>query len=259
MTDSSLPRSPLWLVVLALICEEPMHPYRMATLIRQRGKDLIANVAQRNSVNQTIEALKRAGLVAVLETKRDLRRPAHTSYEATAAGREMLRTWSRNSLTMVAREFPLFPAGLSTLDPALTPAELASLLEKRQSTLQARAVELARPVPGIPRIFLIESEYMLAMARAEIKWLQAIIADLSTGHLRFPTVEEIMRIGVDKGAPSDVAIEALFGAGKAGRNQESRAAARPRPGKTASREGAATNTKRVGGRRRGTRNRNKNS
>jgi DNA-binding PadR family transcriptional regulator len=249
MKDSSLPRSALWLVVLSLICEEPMHPYRMATLIRQRGKDLIANVAQRNSVNQTIEALKRAGLVAVLETKRDLRRPAHTSYEATSAGREMLQRWSRNSLAVVAREFPLFPAALSTLDPALTPAELKSLLEKRRSTLQARAAELARPVPGIPRIFLIESEYMLAMVRAEIKWLQALMADLATGHLRFPTAEEVMSIGADKGGPSEVAIKALFGADKAGRSQAPRAAARPRPGKAAPREGVAINAKRAGGHR----------
>jgi hypothetical protein len=32
----------------------------MQTLIKERGKDQIANVAQRNSVYQTIAALKRA-------------------------------------------------------------------------------------------------------------------------------------------------------------------------------------------------------
>jgi hypothetical protein len=43
--------------VLGLACEAPMHPYRMQALIKQRGKEQIANVAQRNSVYQTIAAL----------------------------------------------------------------------------------------------------------------------------------------------------------------------------------------------------------
>src|SRR5437899_1987026 len=47
MPPPSRPRSPLWIVVLGLACEEPMHPYRMQTLIKQRGKDLVANVARR--------------------------------------------------------------------------------------------------------------------------------------------------------------------------------------------------------------------
>src|SRR5579862_2576078 len=77
------PRSPLWLVVLAMAAEAPMHPYRMQTLIKERGKDLVANVAQRNSVYQTIDALRRAGLVEVREMSRDERRPERTVYQAT--------------------------------------------------------------------------------------------------------------------------------------------------------------------------------
>jgi hypothetical protein len=30
------------MVVLSLICEEPMHPYRMQALIKERGKELRA-------------------------------------------------------------------------------------------------------------------------------------------------------------------------------------------------------------------------
>jgi DNA-binding PadR family transcriptional regulator len=70
MTDPARPRSPLWMVVLAFVSEAPMHPYRIQTLIKERGKDQIANVAQRNSVYQTIAALRRAGLIAVRETSR---------------------------------------------------------------------------------------------------------------------------------------------------------------------------------------------
>ena len=37
-------RSPLALAVLALLHEEPMHPYRMQRLIKDRGKDQVINV-----------------------------------------------------------------------------------------------------------------------------------------------------------------------------------------------------------------------
>ena len=59
------PRSPLWLVILAQLIEGPMHPYRMHVLIKERGKDLIANGTNRNSIHQVIDGLLRQGLVAV--------------------------------------------------------------------------------------------------------------------------------------------------------------------------------------------------
>src|SRR5712692_3586395 len=106
MTEPPRPRSPLWMVVLSTICEEPMHPYRLQMLIKERGKDQIANVAQRNSVYQTIAALRRAGLIAIRETSREERRPERTVYEVTEEGRRTLRSWMRIVLSAPAREFP---------------------------------------------------------------------------------------------------------------------------------------------------------
>src|SRR5262245_38757715 len=102
MSVPSRPKSPLRLVVLSLVWEEPMHPYRMQVLIKERGKDRIANVAQRNSVYQTIDALKRAGLIAVRETARQERRPERTVYEATPEGRRTLIAWLRTVLSTPA-------------------------------------------------------------------------------------------------------------------------------------------------------------
>src|SRR6266542_2328061 len=209
MTQPSRPRSPLWLVVLSLACEEPMHPYRMQTLIKQRGKDLIANVAQRNSVYQTIDALRRAGLIAIRETEREERRPERTIYEATEEGRRMLRSWITTALSTPAREFPEFPAALSTLDPTLMPDELRRLLEVRAKALELRLAELEKPVPGLPRVFLLESEYMAAVVRAEIAWLRGVIADLRSGRLAYPSVEEIRRIATAIGGPSKEVVERL--------------------------------------------------
>lgn len=206
MTNSPRPRSPLWMVVLALACEEPMHPYRMQTLIKQRGKDRVANVAQRNSVYQTIEALLRAGLIAVRETARDDNRPERTIYEATDDGRRTLRAWIGTVLATPAREFPDFPAALSLIDPEFKPAELRALLEARVAALDRRLADHETPFPDLPRVFLLEDEYMAAIVRAEIAWLRGVIEDLRSGRLRPPTEAELRKLSALPGAPSEVAL-----------------------------------------------------
>jgi DNA-binding PadR family transcriptional regulator len=170
------------MVVLSLVCEEPMHPYRMQALIKERGKDQIANVAQRNSVYQTIAALRRAGLIAVRETSQHERRPERTVYEVTAEGRRTLRMWMRTVLSTPAREFPDFPAALS-LVAGIEPDEVRALFQMRISALEKQLAELERPVPNVPRLFLLEAEYMAAVVRAEIQWLRAVSGDLRRGRL----------------------------------------------------------------------------
>lgn len=182
MAHPARPRSPLWMVVLALVCEEPMHPYRMQTLIKERGKDEIANVAQRNSVYQTIAALSRAGLIVARGTSREKRRPERTIYAVTDEGRRTLQSWMRTVLSAPAREFPDFPAALS-LVAGVAPDEVRALLEARVQALEVRLAALEKPIPNLPRLFLLESEYMAAMVRAEIQWLRAVSDDLRSGAL----------------------------------------------------------------------------
>lgn len=186
-----------------------MHPYRMQVLIKQRGKDAVVNVGQRNSIYQTIEALQRAGLIEVRETRRAKRYPERTVYQATKEGRRTLRAWTSTMLSVPAREFPEFPAVLSTLDPALIPEGLASLLEQRASAIEEIRKEHEKPIPGLPRLFLLESEYSAAMARAELKWLRAIIGDLRSGRLTYPSEAEIRRLSA-LGGPSDEAVKRIF-------------------------------------------------
>jgi DNA-binding PadR family transcriptional regulator len=183
-----------------------MHPYRMQTLITQRGKDQVANVTQRNSVYQTIDALQRAGLIAIRETSRDSRRPERTIYGATEAGRAALRLWVRNGLSTVAREYPEFPAMISTLYGVDSTKDLALLLAARAEALQVRLTTLETPYPTVPRLFLLESEHMAAVARAEIKWLRGLVADLNSGKLTFPSEAELRQISAELGAPSSSAI-----------------------------------------------------
>jgi DNA-binding PadR family transcriptional regulator len=191
------------MVILAFACEEPMHPYRMQTLIKERGKDQIANVAQRNSVYQTIDALERAGFLAVHSTSKDEGRPEKTVYEATEEGRRALRRWVRGGLQTPAREFPEFPAALSLLYGVDDPADLRALLEERVRGLEARLAAHAHVVDGLPRVFLLDAEYSTAMTKAELRWLRGIIADVESGELRFPTAAELRVIAERFGGPSE--------------------------------------------------------
>jgi DNA-binding PadR family transcriptional regulator len=197
------------MVMLGLACEEPMHPYRMQVLIKQRGKDQIANVAQRNSVYQTIAALLRAGLIAVIETSRPDRHPERTVYEATPQGREALRSWVRSGLSTVAREFPDFPAALATLYGIAGPDDLRGLLEARVVALEERLAELEKPAPNVPRLFLLDAEYGAALVRAEIQWVRSIVADLRAGRLKLPSREEMLKIGTEMGGPSEEALRRM--------------------------------------------------
>jgi DNA-binding PadR family transcriptional regulator len=182
MTESAQVQSPLALVLLGLLAEEPMHAYRMRLLIRQRGKDTVVNVARSNSVYQTIDRLRRSGLIQVRATTRGAGRPDRTIYEITAEGKSTLRRWLATTLSTPAREFPEFPAALATMS-ATTPGEVTRALTARAAALTQRINELSGNTGDLPRLFLIEDEYAVAMARAELRWVRALIADLERKEL----------------------------------------------------------------------------
>jgi DNA-binding PadR family transcriptional regulator len=178
-------RSVLALVLLALLAEAPMHPYRMHEMIKERGKDRIANVAARNSVYQTIDRLLRAELIVVRETARDERRPERTVYEITDAGWATLREWTADMLATPAREFPEFPAALASL-MVLTPEDVSARLAKRAADLRnALAADRAAmgAVPDLPRLFLLDEEYSIAVREAELTWVEGVLAALRSGEL----------------------------------------------------------------------------
>src|SRR3954463_8791629 len=91
-------RSGLALAVLALAVEEPMHPYRMQQLIRERGKDRVVNVGQRSQLSKTIDRLERDGLRPEHAVEREATRPERTAYAATDAGRRAATEWTVDML-----------------------------------------------------------------------------------------------------------------------------------------------------------------
>ncbi|HEX7341934.1 MAG TPA: PadR family transcriptional regulator [Rhodanobacteraceae bacterium] len=180
-------RSPLAMVVLSFVIEAPSHAYRMHELIKQRGKDSVVNVSQRNSVYQTIARLVAAGLMRVLATQQDEGRPERVVYEITARGRKTFYEWLQGMLGEPRNEFDEFPAALATI-MALSPDVALAALRSRSQTLQLQLTELVAGTRnlmgrGLPRVCVLDDEYKQVLFKAEIKWLNGLVAQLESGKL----------------------------------------------------------------------------
>lgn len=179
-------RSPLAMAILALLAEEPMHPYRMQQLIKERGKDQIINVRQRASIYQTIERLLRDGQISVKETLRETGKPDRTVYEATKEGREILIEWLREVLSTPIQEFPNFPVAISYIS-ILSPQDALEKLEQRLDVLEKTVHQIDNNLQTyksiIPRLFMLESEYQKAILAAELEWVRSASEDIRNGSL----------------------------------------------------------------------------
>jgi len=178
--------SPIALAVLALLYEAPMHPYRMRQLIKERGKDEVINVRQRASLYQTIDRLLRVKLITIQEIAREEKWPERTIYALTEHGRTTMFRWLREMLSTPAREFPAFPAVLAYL-ALLTPEDAQTQLGQRAQALAAEIEridgELRRGMSMVPRLFLIELEYLRAIVHTELTWVQSLIEELASGRM----------------------------------------------------------------------------
>ncbi|HEY4099641.1 MAG TPA: PadR family transcriptional regulator [Gemmatimonadales bacterium] len=178
--------SPLALVILALLDEAPMYPYRMQQLMRDRGTHHVVNVRHRTSLYQTIARLKRDGLIAVQGTNRSENRPERTVYQLTAPGRKAIHDWLRTMLSTPASEFPEFPAALSFIY-LFEPPQAREVLAQRAAALDARRQPLAdllrEHADAVPRLFLLESEYLTAIVDIELAWVRRVISDIDAGRL----------------------------------------------------------------------------
>jgi hypothetical protein len=71
--------------------------------------------------------------------------------------------------------------------PALGPDEVTALLQQRLAAVEAAIAEtratIAEHTPRVPRLFLIEEEYDVAIMTAEAGWMRALIAELTEGTL----------------------------------------------------------------------------
>lgn len=181
-----LPRSPLALAIMNLLLERPMHPYEMKTTMKQRGHNEVIKL-KGASIYDSVERLERGGFIESQETSREGRRPERTVYALTEHGRDELQSWMREIVSEPAREFPEFAAALAFI-AGLDKGEAIELLQRRVLTQEAELAAARTKLQGtlqagIPRLFTLESEYLIALRRAEIDWVKQVVADIQRGEV----------------------------------------------------------------------------
>ncbi|MEU6717348.1 PadR family transcriptional regulator [Nonomuraea sp. NPDC046802] len=171
------------LAVLAALTERPMHPYEMASVLRAHGKDEDMKIKW-GSLYSVVQSLARHELIEAVESRREGGRPERTVYRITQAGRQELRDWERELISTPERETFRFKAALSVLG-VLVPDEAASLLQRRLELLDKQIADqrerLSEHLQQVPRLFLIEEEYELAMREAELAWVRDLLGELTSG------------------------------------------------------------------------------
>ncbi len=178
--------NPLALAVLACLAETPMHPYQIASTLRERHKDESIRLNY-GSLYSVITALCRNRFIAPQETMREGKRPERTVFCLTEAGAHELNDWLSELLARPIREYTQFEAGLSLM-PVLPPDIVTSLLEQRCQSLEvslatARSVQALVQERKLPRLFVIEREFHTRLIETELAWVRQLVEDIASGRL----------------------------------------------------------------------------
>jgi DNA-binding PadR family transcriptional regulator len=121
------------------------------------------------------------------ETQQDEGRPERVVYEITPLGKKTFYAWLKSMLGEPRREYNEFPAALATM-MALSPAAVVVQLRRRRQALKQQLDESVSHFEeclgkGMPRLVMLDDEYKQVLLKAEIKWLDGLIADLESGEM----------------------------------------------------------------------------
>jgi DNA-binding PadR family transcriptional regulator len=170
--------NPLALAVLICLYERPMHPYEVATTLRQRNKHESVRLNY-GSLYAVVASLEKRGLISPQETKREGRLPERTVYDLTDAGRIETHDWLTDLISTPVKDYPAFEAALSFL-PALPPDDVVGLLAERAQRLEFELAqsEASRELiekQGLPRLFWVEDEFRTVLRQAELDYVRTLI------------------------------------------------------------------------------------
>ena len=180
--------SPLALSILQLLDERPMHPYELASTMRDRHHDEFIRL-NFGSLYHTVEVLERNGWIVPTEREKEGRRPERTIYRLTKSGREVLVGVVSDILARPRREYPHFAAGLMFMHH-LSASEAAEHLRNRTLALKATTEKLNGILAevraqGVGRLALIELEHKIAMLDAERRWVTNLEKEINDGRLEW--------------------------------------------------------------------------
>ena len=182
--------NPLALAVMGLLQERPMHPYEMASTLRERHMDTTFKLST-GTLYSTVEALVRDGWIQPHATVREGNRPQRTVYAHTEPGEREFLAWLDSIIRTPSPEYPVFLSAVAYLG-ALGPDRAQHALTQRAELLREQ-IESARTDleevtadHELPRLFLIEVEYAVHMSEAELAWVTRTLDEIRTGSLSWP-------------------------------------------------------------------------
>lgn len=178
--------NPLALAVLVCLAEKDMHPYEITQTLRQRATDQAVKL-NFGSLYGVVASLEKKGMIRAVETIREGKRPERTVYAITDTGKAEMEAWLAELIAVPAHEYLRFEAALALVG-ALPPDTVAELLRTRAAALEVeitktRATEAQAVEWGLPRLFLLEGEYVRVLHETELTWVNALIHDIESGTL----------------------------------------------------------------------------
>jgi DNA-binding PadR family transcriptional regulator len=178
--------NPLALAVLTCLMERPMHPYEITQTLRMRHTHEAVRL-NFGSLYGVVAALEKRQLIRAVETVREGKRPERTIYDITDAGKVEVNEWLTDLIASPEKEYLQFEAALALIG-AMHPDQVLELLKARCSAIEAlieqeKEMEAQAAEWKLPRLFLLEGEFMAALRQAELEWVGALIADIESGEL----------------------------------------------------------------------------
>jgi DNA-binding PadR family transcriptional regulator len=181
--------TPLAMAVLELLHERNMHPYEMTQLMRARRVDYRVKLRP-GSLYHTVERLEGQGIIEIVDTQRQGRRPERTVYGLTEAGRDLFVEQARAMLAAPAQEYPQYPVALSAAGE-LECEDALEQLRMRVVTLRAQIAADQVVIDHVltkqlPKMYWIDYAFVHHQRQSELDWTERLIGDLESGRITWP-------------------------------------------------------------------------
>jgi DNA-binding PadR family transcriptional regulator len=209
MAPSKQPLTTLAMAILELLHERPMHPYEMTQLMRERRVDRRVKLRP-GSLYHTVERLEGQGLIEIIDTQRQGRRPERTVYGLTEHGQDTFAAQTREMLSTLTQDYTPYPVALSA-GSELTREDFLEQLKMRvmnlKSQIAAEQVITEKLLDEeLNRMYWIDFAYVHHQRQSELDWTRKLVEDLESGRMPWPQPNRPHLSLVDnEEAPSDKA------------------------------------------------------
>lgn len=179
MNERALPDSAF--VVLAVLAERPHHGYELQRVVHDRGFRFWTQL-RRSATYNALQLLERDGLVTASSERGD--GPRRKVYRISDRGRDALRAEGLRKLAAPANPHNEIDLAVYAL-PFLPADDVLSAMGRCRAHLGARAAFLQERLDWCTtrdlRIPALAFERPLVALRAEIRWLDKLMAEQATG------------------------------------------------------------------------------